>query len=169
MKKAIYITSAFLISTFSIVSFAEKGEPGSGPNPYSDCGIGAALFSNTNWAAVSSNVIWDIGTTAVTSATASPETCQGKSVEAASFINHSYDNLVEDTAKGEGEYLTTMLNIYGCDQAARDEVVHAIRASVSESISKDIYTNKSYAEKVYDYYNVVNGTIVNDFSLSCSA
>ena len=35
-------------------------------NPYTDCGIGAALFPNTNWAAVTSNVIWDAGTTAVT-------------------------------------------------------------------------------------------------------
>src|SRR5688572_5993856 len=47
---------------------AASKAPGAGPNPFSDCGIGAALFPKTGWAAVTSNVIWDIGTTALTSA-----------------------------------------------------------------------------------------------------
>ena len=57
------------IGVFSLNSFAA--------NPYTDCGIGAALFPNTNWAAVTSNATWDAGTTAVISATASEDTCSG--------------------------------------------------------------------------------------------
>ena len=53
-------------------------------NPYVDCGIGAALFPNTDWAAVTSNVIWDAGTTALISATASEDTCSGGDVSAGS-------------------------------------------------------------------------------------
>ena len=48
---------------------ADPKAPGSGPNPYTDCGIGAALFPNTHWAAATSNVIFDLGITAITSAT----------------------------------------------------------------------------------------------------
>ena len=45
----------------STVTVAEANKTaGSGPNPYTDCGIGAALFSDTHWAAVTSNVIWDL-------------------------------------------------------------------------------------------------------------
>ena len=68
--------------------------PGSGPNPFSDCGIGAALFPETKWAAVTSNVIWDVGTTAVASATMSPQTCSGKQAKTAAFIYHTYDSLI---------------------------------------------------------------------------
>ena len=55
------------------------------PSPYPDCGIGAALFENNTGATIS-NVIWDLGTTALTSATASPETCEGFNPDAAAFI-----------------------------------------------------------------------------------
>ena len=94
-------------------ALAQDKEAGSGPNPFTDCGIGAALFPNTGWAAVTSNVIWDVGTTAVISATASPETCSGSSAQAAKFINDTYDSVIEDTARGDGEYVATLLEIYG--------------------------------------------------------
>lgn len=105
---------------------AEKAAPGSGPNPYSDCGIGAALFKN-NVAAVISNVIWDAGTTAVTSATASPETCNGKEVEAAAFIFESYDNIMEDGAHGEGEHFAALMDILEVSADKRDSVMNALR------------------------------------------
>ena len=41
---------------------------GSGPNPFSDYGIGAALFPTSDVGATVSNVNWDVGTTAVASA-----------------------------------------------------------------------------------------------------
>jgi hypothetical protein len=63
--------------------------PGTGPSPYTDCGIGAALFKETDWAAISSNVIWDLGSTALTSATMSPETCSKQKVKVATH-NHNW-------------------------------------------------------------------------------
>ena len=168
MKKLSAFGLGITLCMASASSLVHAKEAGSGPNPFSDCGIGAALFSNTTWAAVSSNVIWDIGTTAVTSAVASPETCEGNSYSAAVFINHSYDNLVEDTARGEGEHLTAMLDIYACDSAVRQKIVSEVRDQVGHDIMDTSYTEKDYNEKVRSYYEVVNGTIVSQFTSNCS-
>lgn len=130
-------------------------EAGSGPNPYTDCGIGAAIFKDTGWAAATSNAIWDLGTTALTSATSSPETCNAKSVETAIFIQHSYDRLVEETARGGGEYVDAMLNIYGCAAEARPQVVSAIRKDTGEAVTDASYATQSYMDRVTRYYQIV--------------
>jgi hypothetical protein len=63
MKKLLFLLS---LCAVNLPNIALAGGPtGSGPNPYSDCGIGAALFKDTEWAAVTSNVTWDLGTTEI--------------------------------------------------------------------------------------------------------
>ncbi|MDC0598631.1 DUF3015 domain-containing protein [Gammaproteobacteria bacterium] len=151
------------LSVTAAPSFAQGA--GSGPNPFVDCGIGAALFPNTHWAAVISNVIWDVGTTAVTSATMSPETCSGSSVQTAQFIFDTYNNLVEETAKGSGEHLATLFNIQGCNDEVRSDLLAQIRMDMSGVVSTSGYDSKTYLEKSSDYYDVV----VSATSSSCSA
>lgn len=150
-------------------ALAQDKEPGSGPNPFTDCGIGAALFPDTHWAAVTSNVIWDVGTTAIISATASPETCQGSSAQAAKFINDTYDGVIEDTARGDGEYVVTLLEIFGCEKAIQSDIVDVIRRDVSEIISADDYDELSHVEKAESYYNVIDAKVRGSFSASCTA
>lgn len=147
-------------------SWANESETvGSGPNPFSDCGIGAALFSDVSWAAVSSNVIWDLGTTALTSATASPETCSGNKLAAAIFINDTYETLVEETAKGQGEHLVTLMNILECSETNQKVILSDIRASMGEFVGSSSYDLKTHVEKASSYYDVVNIAIAN----KCSA
>lgn len=161
------------VATFGICIsgnvLAQDSEVGSGPNPFTDCGIGAALFPDTHWAAVTSNVIWDVGTTAVISATASPETCQGSAAQAAKFINDTYDSVIEDTARGDGEYVATLLEIYGCEKAAQSDIVDAIRGDVSDIVSADGYDTLSQVEKAESYYKVLDAEIRGAFSASCTA
>lgn len=149
----------------SAPSFAQSKAPGSGPNPFVDCGIGAALFPNTGWAAVTSNVIWDIGTTAVTSATMSPETCSGKNLAAALFINDTYESLAEETAKGEGEHLTTLLNILECDAARHPAAITNARASLSGQVGADGFESMSHIEKAAGLYDAMDQAV----GLSCQA
>ncbi len=151
MKKLI-IASA-LLASFSTPTMAE-GEPGSGPNPFSDCGIGAALFKN-DVAATISNVIWDIGTTAVTSATASPETCNGKEVEAAAFIFESYEDLVAETAQGRGEHLESLLQILQVDRSARTEATESLRVELGALLANDDYIGQTKVEKAQALYSAV--------------
>ena len=163
-RKAIIAISLALFSS----SIFARDDAGTGPSPFVDCGIGAALFPDTHWAAVTSNIIWDVGTTALTSATASPETCNGKDVVVAQFIQHSYDNLIENTAKAEGEYITAMLDIYSCNTGSRSAITTALRTEVSKEISKESYVEMSKQAKIESYYEIVNSTITSDFSESCT-
>ncbi|WP_205125623.1 DUF3015 family protein [Pseudomethylobacillus aquaticus] len=136
---------------------ADSSKPaGSGPNPYSDCGIGAALFSNTGWAAVTSNVIWDLGSTAITSATASPETCSGKNIKTALFIRDTYTQLVEESAAGDGMHLKTALNLVECGEAQQSNAIQAVRSEMGAALSNADYQGKTHLEKSSDFYNVIN-------------
>lgn len=169
-KKVVILAILSMGVSWAGVAAADNDkEPGSGPNPFTDCGIGAALFPDTHWAAVTSNVIWDVGTTAVISATASPETCSGGSAKAARFINDTFDNVLEDTARGDGEYVVTLLEIYGCDKAVHGEIIDSIRGDVGAMQSADEFQDLSQTRKAESYFKVIDGEIRSEFSASCSA
>ncbi|MFT6418112.1 MAG: hypothetical protein ACJA1K_000375 [Cognaticolwellia sp.] len=152
------IAIAFCASSLNVLA-ADK-TPGSGPNPFSDCGIGAALFKDTKWAAVTSNVIWDIGTTAVTSATASPETCTGANVIAAKFIIDNYDNIVEEIAEGSGDHLASMYGVLGCDDSVQTEVTTNIRNGMVQAINQADYQEQNLVQKSSALYSIVNNSTV---------
>jgi len=145
--------------TAGTLALAEEGSkaPGSGPSPYSDCGIGAAIFSETKWAAVTSNVIWDFGATAITSATASPQTCNGKKVTAALFIGNTYEELAEETAAGQGEHLTTVLNLFDCDATGRSGAIEEMRAAMGHVVAAPDYMQQTRLQKAARYYSVLEG------------
>lgn len=153
VKKALVVTAVLMGA--GVAAHAQDKTPGSGPNPYVDCGIGSALFQDTHWAAVSSNVIWDLGSTAITSATSSPETCSRKKVAAAMFINDTYERLAEETSRGEGEHLTTVMNIMECSGAQRSDAIQATRASVGAMVSAPGYAAQPRMEKAAQYFNAV--------------
>lgn len=159
MKNKITLLAVLTALTASASVVAEDKPVGSGPNPFSDCGIGAALFPKHDVAAVISNVIWDVGTTAVTSATASPETCSGKNAQAAAFIFETYDSLVEDTARGEGEHLSTLLSILKVSADKEAEVVASVRSEFREVISASSYESKTQVEKAEALYSIVSAKI----------
>ena len=154
MKIKSIVAGVAMASVFSTAALAE-GAAGSGPNPYSDCGIGAALFPNHNVGAVISNVIWDIGTTAVTSATASPETCQGSDAQAAAFIFETYDQLLEETAKGRGEHIASLMNILEVPEAKQQDLVADIRLSLAKDLASSDFEHLNKVEKAEAFYRSV--------------
>jgi hypothetical protein len=158
--KTLISTLTLAVCAASLNVNAANKAPGSGPNPFSDCGIGAALFKDTKWAAVSSNVIWDIGTTAVTSATASPETCTSANVVAAKFIIDNYDNIVEEIADGSGDHLTSMYSVLGCGSSAQVQMTASIRNGMVKATSEVNYQEQSLVEKSSALYSMVNNSSV---------
>lgn len=150
-----------LLSTFvagslaTTTAIAESAKP----NPYSDCGIGAALFAKNETAAIISNVIWDLGTTAFTSATASPDTCKAKSVETAQFILESYDNLTEEVAQGSGEHLAALMDILSVEEAERPNTIAQLRNKLSHIVSTASYTSNDKVSKASDFYDALMVTI----------
>lgn len=153
-----------LLATSSV----NASEPGSGPNPYYDCGIGGALFPDKYWAAAISNVIFDLGSTAITSATLSPETCSAKNMNTAQFIINNYDNLAEETARGQGEHLTAMLTVRGCDTSAHPTIVRSIRSMMSDNVAASGYSALSDVDKAAQYYQAMEASVASMAS-SCSS
>jgi hypothetical protein len=159
MKKLLFLLS---LCAVNLPNIALAGGPtGSGPNPYSDCGIGAALFKDTEWAAVTSNVTWDLGTTAVTSATVSPETCSKKNVKAAMFIRDTYAPLVEDVARGQGEHLTAALDIFECPREHHSAMMHDVRAVVVKAVVAPGFNEQQPLEKATQLFNIIDSKTRN--------
>lgn len=145
-----------LTGLFSFSAFAQSsGAVGSGPNPFSDCGIGAALFPETAWAAVTSNVIWDVGTTAVTSATMSPQTCSAKKLKTALFIRDTYDKLAEDVARGSGEHIATVLEMFQCKENQRGVAISEIRSGLGKAVATPGYAEQRHLEHAGQLYNII--------------
>lgn len=125
-------------------------------NPYQDCGIGAAIFTQSGTAAAISNIIWDLGTTAVASATLTPEACSPQKQEMAQFVIDSYESLAEDTARGEGEYLNAALDLAACEGDFRAQATSDIRTAVGAMVTAPGYNAQSLTEKATGYYAALN-------------
>lgn len=144
------VASAILASP---ISLAEEKATKSGINPWTDCGIGAMIFQDIAPAAAISNIIWDLGTTAVTSAGLSEQTCEGANVKTAMFIQQSYNNIIEETAKGNGEHVTAMLDLLEVKHADRPAIMNNVREDMAQVVSQSSYANATTAEKAEMYYN----------------
>lgn len=165
IRKTIIVGALASLCAVAAQAQSTNKTPGAGPNPFTDCGIGAALFPETHWAAVTSNVIWDIGTTAVTSATLSPQTCAGKKVATALFIRDSYERLAEETAQGEGEHLATLLNMFECQAGSHSAAITETRSSMGAVVSQPSFGNLPRLDKAARFYDAVQSAVTK----SCAA
>ncbi len=138
-------------------------------NPWTDCGIGAMIFTDTGWAAAISNVIWDLGTTAVTSNVSSQNTCGSSNAKVAMFIGTTYANLEDETVKGNGQHLQAMLNIMSCDPASHENIIRSVRSEFSQSLRNADYTQKASLVKAEEYYNIVQAKVTGEFAQQCKA
>jgi len=140
MKKILILA----IGVFSLNSFAAS--------PYTDCGIGAALFPNTNWAAVTSNVTWDAGTTAVISATASEDTCNGGEAQTAMLIHDKLENLETEIMIGGGDVYASLSSAMGCNG---EDISNELKASYATVLNKKSYASDSRVQKSEVLYTML--------------
>lgn len=147
--------SLVIVALFAVAASATAADPGTGPNPYADCGIGAAIFPTSDIGAAISNVIWDVGTTAVVSATASPETCQGSSAATAKLIFDAFPEIADETARGTGQHLAAILEIQQCTATDHPTIADGIREGFKDQLSEDGYQDKTRLEKSQAYYSLV--------------
>ncbi|CAO1666436.1 MULTISPECIES: DUF3015 family protein [Halomonadaceae] len=158
---SIALLGATTALTLSATTFANdhQGEI----NPWQHCGIGAAIFDDNTTAAAISNVIWDSGTTAVTSATISPGSCEGEEIKVAQFIDETYDQLAMEAAMGEGNHLAAALGLVGCD-AGDATSISQLRSDLSAVSADSSYSSMSHNDKAYSFY-----TSLNQAAANCSA
>ncbi|PKF50967.1 DUF3015 family protein [Enterovibrio nigricans] len=117
-------------------------------NPWTQCGIGAMIFEDNGTAAAISNVIWDLGTTAVSSKISSEDTCKGSEVKAAQFIQDNFDKVLEETSQGSGAHLTAMLEILDVEDVAQPQVIASVRADVAGKVVANEATPEVYYNAV---------------------
>lgn len=129
----------------------------SAANVWKDCGIGHWIAGPTwkGYPAITTNLIWDLGTTATSSDVTTPQFCAGPFWAAAKFINSTYPMLEEDTAQGEGQHLIAMLDILQCDSDVRPTMINNIRAGYAQQANQADFQNQKHVEKAEAYYNIV--------------
>lgn len=152
MKK-IALAAALLAMPF--IANADDKAQGSGPSPYTECGIGGAIFPTVAWAAATSNAIWDLGTTALSSASMSPEMCNAKKVKTATLIIETLEAMEADVAQGGGAYTTALVDTMGCDANSRSALVAETRANYSAVVAQVGYSEQSRQERAAGMYNAV--------------
>jgi hypothetical protein len=140
--------------TFAMVAMlAIAVTPAKAANPFSDCGVGAAIFPTNGAAATISNIIWDAGTTAITSATLSPDTCSSGSADTAKFILETIDNLESDIAMGNGDHVDALAGLMQCESSVG---VAAIAAEgYSNFVASDAYQLASKTDKASAFYDTL--------------
>lgn len=155
MKLSTKLAFFALLTTLSLPAFAAK-------NAWRQCGIGAMIFPRTGWAAVTSNIIWDAGTTATTSSSSSESQCSGRASTAAKFIHQNYAVLEEETATGKGAHLVTVLNILNCNKGTHGEIINSVRSNFAQDLEAGTPSDEAY-------FNNLMNVIESGHSTKCQA
>lgn len=142
-----------LVALFTTPAFAAK-------NAWRQCGIGAMIFPKTGWAAVTSNLIWDAGTTATTSSSSSESQCAGRASTAAKYIHQNYAVLEEETASGSGAHLVTVLNILDCKKSNHGKIIESVRSNFAQDLNMGVQTDEAY-------FNNLMNVIESGYSTQC--
>ena len=94
-----------------------------------------------------------LGLYAYSSATLSADTfCAEKTASTAAFVKDAYPNLVEDAVRGEGQYLSAVLELAGCDAVGQELTVSSLRSDLAVTLSAEDYSGKAYNDKAFDMY-----------------
>lgn len=149
---------------------APEAKPERVINPFSDCGLGAAIVSDPQyaWLAATTNVTWDLGTTAVISAVSSPNTCNGGRAKTAQLITKTYASLEAETAVGEGKYLEAMADVMVCNSQVRPVLFQRVRAEMGKEMVQPGFANLDQIKKAEAYFNVVDRLAQSEFNDACS-
>ncbi|WCE31424.1 DUF3015 family protein [Vibrio sp. SCSIO 43137] len=147
--------SLLALALFSKVSLAD--------NLWMDCGIGHWIAGPTlnGFPALSTNVSFDLGTTATMSNLSTPESCAGPFWAAAKFIQQSYPQIEENTAQGDGEHMLAMLSYFDCSDSANRAIKADLRGEFSALIRREEYLTMDGWQKSGAYFDMLSATLDN--------
>lgn len=152
MSKLISIVGIVVVGLFVCAQVCAARDFG---EIYTDCGIGSMFAPKNSAVAAVTNVTWDLGTTAISSNISCPDTCKGGQERVASFIYESYDSLEKDLAKGNGEYLDTLISLVENTTEKKDLMISKLRSGFRDIVSEKGYIAKTRYQKSECLYNLV--------------
>jgi hypothetical protein len=121
-------------------------------NVWKECGIGGMVFKKTGWAAVLSNVVWDLGSTATSSNISSDDLCEGQAATTAKFVNETYASIEEEVAKGNGEHISSLLGMLGCNSNQQEMLNTNLRSALKLQMSSADYLSNSSTQNAEKFY-----------------
>ncbi|MCB1191030.1 MAG: DUF3015 family protein [Leptospiraceae bacterium] len=141
-------------------------------NIWRDCGIGVMVFPDDPGVSIIVNltISWtsDLGLMATSSRVSSAdEFCKDREASAARFINDNIVNIEEETAKGHGTSLTSVLNIWGCQESTHKEIIKNVRRDYAKIIQSPKYEKMKNIEKAESYYYKLENQISTKFANQC--
>ena len=122
---------------------------------YTECGLGAIIAPETEAVAAVTNVIWDLGTTAISSNISSPATCKGGKAKVAAFINDSYNEIEKDLASGSGIYLDTLVELTKTPTKSKNTFISTLRKDFATIVANNDYNNLTDYQKAEKLYNII--------------
>ena len=128
---------------------------------YTDCGLGGLMAQHSAGWAVSTNITWDLGTTAITSEMSSPDSCHGGKAVTAMIIYEAFPSIETELAQGRGEHLDALFTLAGRDQVDHARLIAALRAEFAKQVAASDYSTKTRYEKseaLYDAFQVVTAS-----------
>lgn len=135
---------------------------------YTQCGLGGLIASKIPALAVTTNIIWDLGTTAISSDISSPESCKGSTAKAAALIYRAYPSLERELAQGRGDNVDALLSLANCQDGARAELTAALRSSLSVTVNAADYSSKSRLDQARSLNESFTGQVEGAFAQSCN-
>lgn len=133
-------------------------------NAWADCGIGASISPDNASRAIISNVLWDLGTTALSSQTSSPSSCKGATVTAAIFIDKTYPILEEQFVKGGGTHVAALMDILQCGESAHQNVIQSVQTGLASSFQEASFASETQLSKA-----IKMSALVDQATASCNA
>ncbi|WP_299776036.1 DUF3015 family protein [uncultured Tateyamaria sp.] len=138
-------------------------------NPWQECGIGAIVFPDNGAASAISNIIWDLGTTAVSTALSSPDQCQGATVQVAAFVSQGYDHISRETVVGDGMYLQTLMDGINCDPAIQPALLADVRDDFAAQLQDPDFSAKDDSGKAEAYFLGLRDVVQTNYADSCES
>lgn len=120
---------------------------------YIECGLGGLLVPKTPWAAVLTNIIWDLGTTAITSELTTPESCKGGQAKTAALIYQTLPSLEREIAAGGGAHVDALMATGNCATESQAAVTAELRQNFGTVVGRASYSTQSREQKAEALYN----------------
>ena len=121
---------------------------------YVGCGLGGLIGSavdnqtGSQVLAISTNITFDLGTTASISYYSSEDTCYNNKAVTVAFIHQSYENLEKEIAMGKGKYFDALTTLAMGHEGNSDEYQAKVRQQFAEVVADESYLQLSRLEKV---------------------
>lgn len=119
---------------------------------YIECGLGGLIAQQTPALAVTTNITWDLGTTAISSEASSPESCKGGAAQTAMLILESYETIEQQLAAGQGEHLSALFTLAGVAAEDQADLIAALRVAFAEQVAREDYTSRSRFDNAADLH-----------------